>query len=45
MHEAIVAQLHPQNQRFLSGSAVALGQQTERADAERERDRYAVRSG
>lgn len=28
MHEAIVAQLHPQDQRFLPGSAVPLHQKT-----------------
>lgn len=28
MHEAIVAQLHPQDQRFFSGSAVSLQQKT-----------------
>lgn len=34
MHEAIVAQLHPQDQRFLPGSAVPLHQRTqEREDA------------
>lgn len=35
MHEAIVAQLHPQDQRFLSGSAVSLHQKK----TERERGR------
>lgn len=29
MHEAIVAQLHPQDQRFLPGSAVPLQQKTQ----------------
>lgn len=39
MHEAIVAQLHPQNQRFLPGSAVPLHQK------KREREREGGCSG
>lgn len=30
MHEAIVAQLHPQDQRFLPGSAVSLHQKPQK---------------
>lgn len=44
MHEAIVAQLHPQDQRFLPGSAVALHQKTRERERETERE-YAVEKG
>lgn len=34
MHEAIVAQLHPQDQRFLPGSAVSLHQKPQKKEKE-----------
>lgn len=37
MHEAIVAQLHPQDQRFFSGSAVALEQKAYKQKTEVEK--------
>lgn len=37
MHEAIVAQLHPQDQRFLPGSAVTLEQRNTKKRREGQR--------
>lgn len=43
MHEAIVAQLHPQDQRFLPGSAVTLQQRnTKKGERGQRRERRQI---